>query len=440
MKRISVIGLGKLGAPMLAVFCEAGFDVVGVDTNPEYVAQINVARAPVIEPDLQNMLTKHRAKYYATASTREAVFASEATFIIVPTPTGDDGGFVLDYVTPCCEDIGAALREKQGYHLVVVTSTVMPGHMRDICATLEAASGKQHGADFGLCYSPEFIALGSVIHDSLHPDYALVGEEDTRAGDALAAIYHLVHDAPVVRMNWVNAEITKIAQNSFITQKITFANQLSMLCGHIPGANVDDVSRALGHDRRVGKHYLKGGTAFGGPCFPRDSRAFNRAARNAGTALPMAVLTDRLNHQMIDELRHTITLHAQPGQVVGILGLAYKPGTPVVEESASLILIRQLLPAYTVVVYDALALDEARKSLPVGVGVEYAQTAGACVRCADVVVLMLGDYNLVKNLLFRDRVLIDPWRVMLPYTFACKRYVPLGVGAIEQAETERRTV
>ncbi len=442
INHLSIIGLGKLGSPLLAVFAAAGFEVIGVDTNKTVVSAIHEGRAPVQETGLQDLLTAHRGHYRATDSITSAVKESDATFVIVPTPTGPDGGFVLDYVQTACELIGLALREKKwGYHLVVITSTVMPGHMRDLCTTLEGTSGKRCGEDFGLCYSPEFIALGSVIRDSQYPDYALIGAEDERAGDTLEAIYRRVHDAPVVRTNWVNAEIAKIAQNAYVTMKITYANQLAALCGHIPGANVDEVTRAIGHDRRVSPHYLRGGTAYGGPCFPRDCRAFNRAANQAGMALPLALLTDRLNRHMVDELRLTVAAHAHGQSVIGVLGLAYKPNTPVIEESASIALIEQLVPSYRVIAYDALAMGEAKKALPSDV--VWASSAGECVRLANVVVLMLPDGELVYRVPiegWRDKTLIDPWRVVWGQHGAAQKfvgtYIPLGIGPTER-EVER---
>jgi UDPglucose 6-dehydrogenase len=318
---------------MLAVFAEAGFTAIGVDTNLAYVDAINAAQAPVEETGLQDLLTRWTARYSATADTRAAVAQSDAVFIIVPT-------FTLEYVTPVCHEIGAALRDKVGYTLVIMTSTTMPGQMREVCATLEQVSGKREGVDFGLCYSPEFIALGSVIHDFQNPDYAMVGAENAQAGDMLEKIYHQIHKngAPIVRLSWVNGEIAKIAQNSFITMKITYANQLGNLCSVIPGADVDEVTRALGHDRRVGKHYLKAGTAFGGPCFPRDGWALIQVGKQYGADFgELCEVVNDVNQGMFYPLQQLAWKHANSGAgTIGILGLAYKTGTPVIEESAAL--------------------------------------------------------------------------------------------------------
>ena len=166
--RISVIGLGKLGSPMAACFSAKGFTTIGVDLNETYVKAINEGRAPVFEPQLSEMLAEGRSCLTATTDTAEAVAATDATFIIVPTPSEENGGFSLTYVLAAVETIGNVLRGKDGYHLVVLTSTVMPGATGGpVQVTLERTSGKRAGVDFGLCYSPEFIALGSVIRDFL---------------------------------------------------------------------------------------------------------------------------------------------------------------------------------------------------------------------------------------------------------------------------------
>src|SRR5205823_399946 len=153
-----------------------------------------------------------------------------------------------------------------------LTSTVLPGSTRyGLLPVLEGASGKRCGRDFGLCYSPEFIALGTVIKDFLRPDFLLIGESDSAAGDQLQDLYRDVCETqpPVARMSWVNAELTKIAVNTYVTMKITFANSLAMLCQRLPGGDIDAVTSALGLDSRIGPRYLKAGLGYGGPCFPR---------------------------------------------------------------------------------------------------------------------------------------------------------------------------
>src|SRR5579872_7504814 len=205
--KLSIIGLGKLGAPMAAVMAQKGHMVVGVDVNPDFVAAIREGRAPVSEPGLAETIQANRERLTATLDYEEAILATEATFIIVPTPSNPDGRFSVRFVLSAAEKIGAALRKKSEWHLVVLSSTVMPGATGgQLLPALEAASGKRCGIDFGLCYNPEFIALGSVIRDMLNPDMILIGESDERSGTLLERFYKGVCDSSpsIQRMNYVN--------------------------------------------------------------------------------------------------------------------------------------------------------------------------------------------------------------------------------------------
>ncbi len=190
---ISVIGLGKLGAPLAAVMASKGFSVLGVDLNEKFVAQLNAGKAPVQEPGLQQLIDASRECLRGTTDISEAILHSDLTFIIVPTPSNEQGVFANKHVLSAVVSVGEALRAKPGYHVVNITSTVMPGstagELRD---ALERSSGRRVGRDVGLCYNPEFIALGTVIHDMLWPDAILIGESDTRAGDALERVYRRV--------------------------------------------------------------------------------------------------------------------------------------------------------------------------------------------------------------------------------------------------------
>jgi UDPglucose 6-dehydrogenase len=193
---------------------------------------------------------------------------------------------------------------------------VLPGSVRHgLLPVLEKESGKACGRDFGLCYSPEFIALGSVIHDFLNPDFCLIGEQDERAGKRLEACYLeiMANRPPCRRMSLENAELTKVALNTFVTTKITYANMLAELCARMPGGDVDTVSDALGLDTRIGRRYLTGGLGYGGPCFPRDNIALGYFARAVGADAGLAEATDRLNRSASGKLAQTVASILSPG-------------------------------------------------------------------------------------------------------------------------------
>jgi UDPglucose 6-dehydrogenase len=391
--RYSIAGLGKLGASMAAAIAGRGFDVIGVDVNASVIEALNTGRAPVSETALANAIETNSARLRATASHDEAVARSDVTFVVVPTPSDQTGMFSLQYASYAFREIGRGLALKEGYHLVVLTSTVLPGSTRQVLVPeLEAASGKKCGRDFGVCYSPEFIALGSAIRDFLNPDFTLVGEFDERSGSTLEHCYAeiLENDAPCKRMSLENAELTKLAVNTFVTTKIAYANMLAELCEVIPGGDVDVVSDALGCDKRIGRRYLTGGLGFGGPCFPRDNIALSAFGQRVGVGTDIAVTTDAANRALVPRLVRQVRAVARPGNTVAVLGLAYKPQSHVIERSQGLEAALAIAEAgIRVVCYDPLARSAARNELKDKALV--LDSVAACLDQADVVVIANPD-------------------------------------------------
>jgi UDPglucose 6-dehydrogenase len=432
---ISIVGTGKLGAPLIAVLASRGFEVCGIDVNKHVVENINRGIAPVQEPHLQELFTAHGKRIRATSDWQAGLEGTDVTGIIVPTPSGADGAFKNDFVLEAIENIGRILRSKPGYHLVVVHSTTMPGSVDGpIRERLEASSGKRVGVDIGLCYSPEFIALGNVVEGLLKPDFVLIGESDERAGNLLAELYRRVVGpaVPIIRMNFVNAELTKISVNTYVTMKISFANMLGEICQNLPDADADVVTEAIGHDTRIGGKYLRGGTGYGGPCFPRDTAAFATAGRRVRVEATMAMATDTVNKRQLGRLVSLIGEHAQPGDTVAVLGLSYKPGTNVVEESQGLLLAAALRKeGYQVVVHDPVALDAGCAVL--GTGFALADTTEVAAAMADVAVVMVAwpqyrDFFATWRGGGRTRTIVDCWRLVPPGAGAGGvTIVPLGL-------------
>jgi len=419
-KAISVVGLGKLGAPMVACFAAKGFRVTGVDQDARKVDAINSGEAPVFEPGLGGLLQASRDRVTASQDVEAAVLASDVTFIVVATPSEPGGGFSLRYVLPACEAIGRALRYKQNFHLVCLTSTVMPGSTDGaVRPALEQASGMKAGRDFGLCYNPEFIALGSVIRDFLNPDFLLIGESDPQSGETLESIYReTCENRPAfARMNLINAEITKLAVNTFVTTKISFANMLARMCEKLPDANVDVVTKALGLDSRIGAKYLKGAVSYGGPCFPRDNLAMGALARMIGAPDDIARVTDSFNRSQISWLVDLVQSYLAPGAKTGILGLTYKPNTDVVEQASGLLVAQELAArGVAVVAYDPEGIKNS--ALALDGKVRFATSVRECICEADVVIVTTPwqefcavpseDWGRAGS----PRTVIDCWRVL----------------------------
>ena len=438
---ISVIGLGKLGAPMAAALAARGMRVIGVDANSAKVEALQHGRPPVFEPGLVETLQAAQGRLTATSSVEDAVRDSDVTFIVVATPADTDGSFSLRHVLPVCEAIGRALMSKAEFHVVVLTSTVMPGATGGaVRQALEESSRKRAGVDFGLCYNPEFIALGSVIRDFLNPDLLLIGESDERSGALLESLYSSVcENRPgVARMNFVNAEIAKLSVNTYVTTKISFANMLARLCEKVPGASVDVVTGAIGLDSRIGSKYLKGAISYGGPCFPRDNVALIALADRLGASADLPRATHEFNRAQIHGLADLVSRHMDSGDTAGILGLTYKPNTDVTEEAAGLLLARELSARGLRV----LAFDPEGR-IPVAhkldAGVQMAQSAEECIDKSGVIVLSTpwpAFLTIPSERWARQnspRVVIDCWRVLKQLESASGvRYLALGNGVVRE--------
>ena len=437
----SVVGLGKLGASMAAAIASRGHDVIGVDVNRRSVDRMNAGDAPVQETGLRELIAANRARLKATLNHEEAVLGSELTFVIVPTPSDDRGAFSLQYAAYAFREIGKALARKPGYHTVVLTSTVLPGATRyGLAPILERHARKACGEGFGLCYSPEFIALGSVIRDFLNPDFLLIGEFDQRCGEHLEQCYRDIMPGrpPVARMTLENAELAKISVNAFVTTKITFANLLAELCGRLPGGDVDVVSAAIGLDSRIGRKYLTGGLGYGGPCFPRDNVALGFVASALGVAADLPLTTDRLNRSVADRIAKQLQGRLGPETTIAVLGLAYKPLSHVTEESQALLLAKAFLEhGVRVVGYDPLAGDSAEHDL--GGRVLVLGSAKECLRQAEVVLIATPDPEFQQLTIDdfvnsdggnRRKTVIDFWRALSPMIASDERmeYIAYGRG------------
>lgn len=443
----SVAGLGKLGASMAAAIASRGFPVIGVDVNQRTIELLNAGRAPVQETALEETIADNRERLRATMSHREAVLDSDVTFVVVPTPSDERGAFSLQYAAWAFREIGRGLAEKRTYHNVVLTSTVLPGSTRyGLLPILERESGKVSGRDFGVCYGPQFIALGSVIHDFLHPDLTLIGELDERSGSVLEGCYAevLANSPPCRRMSLENAELTKIALNAFVTTKITFANMLASLCERIPGGDIDVVTDALGLDQRIGRRFLTGALGYGGPCFPRDNVALSYIARALGMQADLAETTDAMNRRFVDRVVERLRTTVQHGTTVAVLGLAYKPFSHVVAESQGIRLCKALSDAGArVVAYDPLARDAARVEL--GDHAVILDSVTDCLAQASVVLITTPDpaFCVLKSDAFARDVpvvtVVDFWRILQDEILRNPRirYIPIGRSVDDRANVAR---
>jgi len=438
METISVVGIGKLGLCMAACLAAKGYRVIGVDVNPNTIQAVNQARGLVYEPGLAEMMKGLSQRLSATDDYKYAIENSEVTFIVVPTPSEEDGSFSTKYVELALRSIATNLKHKHDFHVVALTSTVLPGVTENMVKPLlEGVSGKRCGIDFGLCYNPEFIALGSVLRDFNNPDVVLIGESDQRSGEILSEIYQVVCDnhPPIVRTTFYNAELAKISLNAFVTMKISFANTIAEICERIPNGDADIVSKLLGFDSRIGRKYLAGGLSYGGPCFPRDNKAFSSFAKKVGCRARLAEATDKVNKEQTDRIIYLLKqkLSSVKGKKVAILGLTYKPNTDVIEESASMEIAKALVREGAIVaVYDPAGMEEAKKVLEKGI--EYTNSVRQCLEDAELAIMAVpwDEFKGLKPQDFietmRSPVVLDCWRVFSRSEFSQRlKYLAIGL-------------
>jgi UDPglucose 6-dehydrogenase len=433
---LSVIGLGKLGACTAACFASKGFKVIGIDINKDFVDAVNNGKAPVYEPRLQETLDLSKGRLRATQNYEEVIKESDITFLIVPTPSRQDGHFSDKYLKNALRHLALTFKNiDKKYHLFVVTSTVSPGTIEEsLIPLIESVSEKKLNKHFGICYNPEFIALGSVIKDFLSPDMILIGESDKNAGDVLKSVYKRVcENKPYfAHMSIISAEITKLSLNCFITMKISFANTIANICQKIPNADVDAITRALGADKRVSPYYIKGGLSFGGPCFPRDNRAFIAFSKKHDYDAKLAKATDEVNELQINSLVNLVISYIDEHEqkTVSILGLTYKPDTPVIEESPSIKLIEELLRKdLEIIVYDSLAMENTRVHF--GDNILYASSLEDCIAYAPICVIttLSNEFKEIDEsfIVHNPTTIIDCWRMLDHTKLGGKvKYIPLG--------------
>lgn len=458
-EKISVVGLGKLGACTAACFASGGYEVLGVDIHEETVNRINNSIAPVSEPGLQNLITNLSpgGMFSATTEHKRAIDETDITFIIVPTPSTSDGSFSNSFVKSALDQMAEYLiKTTKEYHLFVIVSTMMPGSTDRIAggvalnaswSTGSASIDLEHGEKgnpverlekrFGIVYNPEFIALGSVIQNFLNPDFILIGGHKKEDIERVKDIYkHICTECFELRfavMSPIEAEITKLALNTYITMKISFANLLSNVCEKYDGANVDNITEALGKDKRISPFYFKGGLSYGGPCFPRDTKAFETLLKSKKLSSELPEIIDKINKYQTDNLIKKIT-HKK----AAILGLSYKVGTSIIEESPSIEIIERLLKKdCSLIVYDSdsEAIENTRTVF--GSEIVYASSLRECLKFAELIIIAAPDeeFKDIMSFGYYDYCIIDCWRLLDESKFDWYNYIALGMG--QQSSSER---
>jgi GDP-mannose 6-dehydrogenase len=354
MSNISVFGLGYVGAVSLACLADNGHRVLGVDVNPTKVKIINEGRSPIVEHGLDELLCKgvESGSIRATSDSRQAVHETDISIICVGTPSNSNGSLDLRYVERVALEIGEALATKDGYHTVILRSTVLPGTTEEVVIpALEKTSGKKCGVDFGVCFNPEFLREGSSIKDFYNPPFTVIGADDPKVAATVQELYGMLN-APVRVVAIRVAEMVKYSCNAFHALKVTFANEIGNIC-KASGIDSHQVMEIFCLDTKLNlsPYYLTPGFAFGGSCLPKDLRALLYHGRHFDLNLPVLESILPSNNLQVEKAYKMVT--STGSKRVGVLGFSFKAGTDDLRESPIVELIEKLIgKGYQVQVYD----------------------------------------------------------------------------------------
>ena len=352
--KISVLGLGYVGAVSAGCLARDGHEVIGVDPERTKVDLINAGKTPIIEKDIGSIILEQAAagRLRATTELADAVRHTDMSLVCVGTPSQPNGGIDLRYVRRVCEQIGRTLATHEGAPVIVIRSTMLPGTMREVVIPiLEKFSGKKAGEEFGLCINPEFLREGTAVHDYYHPPKTVIGEVSRASGDLLASVYAKM-PGPSIRTDIETAEMVKYADNAWHALKVGFANEIGNLCKGV-GVDAHRVMDIFCQDHKLNlsPYYLKPGFAFGGSCLPKDVRALLYKAKTLDLSLP--ILSAILPSNQLQIERGLQSVLDKGHRRIGILGFSFKAGTDDLRESPMVELTERLIgKGYDLRIYD----------------------------------------------------------------------------------------
>jgi UDPglucose 6-dehydrogenase len=405
---ISFIGLGKLGLPLACCLARSGNRVLGVDKNEYVLDKLNEGNLPFYEPGL-DAIFPHVNFIGFTDSYQRAIDETDASIILVNTQLGDYG-YSSDFVEDALTDLALNLKKSQKErHLIVLSSTVLPGTIKRLIKLVEKISKRKYGEGFGFSYVPDFVKLGNVIEDFKNPEFFLVGANNIDDIVQTQSIWYKFHEnnAPQKILTLEEAEIAKVALNAFIVNKITFANFLGQLCEGIENVNVHNITKTIGIDKRISPHFFGYGTPYGGTCFPRDTSAFIKFAKDRKKTAKNLIFAEEVNEMVYADMLNKVKDYSK----VGILGVSFKPNSPVVIGSPSYRLIKDLIDMNIQVnVYDDISETfDNLESCEVAIH----ENPQECIDASDAILIMhpnkkFSEYN------YENKFIVDHWGILNP--------------------------
>ena len=405
---VSFIGLGKLGLPLACCLAGSGNKILGVDKNEYILDMLNNQELPFYEPGLTDIFP-HDNFIGFTDSYKRAVEETDASIILVNTQLGDTG-YSAEFVESALTDLAVNLkRSTKEYHLIILSSTVLPGTIQKLISLVEKISGKKYEQDFGFSYVPDFVRLGKVIYDFKNPEFFLIGANNQRDVNMTRLIWEKFHDnePPLKTLTLEEAEVSKVSLNAYIVSKIAFVNFLGQLCDGMENVDVHKITDAIGLDKRISPYFFNFGTPYGGTCFPRDTAAFIKFASNRNKDAKHLKFADEVN----EDLYRSILSKCLSYKKIGIVGVSFKPDSPVAVGSPSAKLIEDLLSCdVEIFVYDEL--EESISNLNgLADKVTVCNTAQQCVDESEITAIMHPDSKF-SSLNVTNKNIIDYWGIV----------------------------
>ena len=421
---ISLVGLGKLGLPLAAVFAKSGLFTIGIDINTKVIESVNSGKSPIVEKGLDEIIAEVGGDtLIATGDFNRAIDQTDITYVLTATPSKSDGGFSNEQVESALIQLSQCLKNsKKSKHLFVISSTVIPGSIdNSFIPIIEEYSGRTLNEGFYVAYCPDFVALGDVVNGFLNPEIVVIGQSIEKAGEIVEQVHHrITSNSPSInRMSLASAEIAKVSLNAYITMKISFANNLANICELWPTSDVDDVTSSIGLDKRISPYYFKGGMSFGGTCFPRDTYAFNHLSKKVGLSTELFDSITKINEYQDQHLRDIVLneLENTKHKRVTILGMSFKVGTPVIEKSVGLKLVNNLLNHNSNIkinVVDPMAINNCKEVFKEKI--EYSTKTAESLLLTDVIVLINNEEKFIQSINSinpcDEVTIVDCWRLL----------------------------
>ena len=363
---IGIIGLGFVGLSLTSVLAEKGYKTIGLDIDKKKCKEIKLGNPPFFEPKLEKTLREGLKKKLTISNDFSLVKNCDFIFVAVGTPQKPNGSIDLSMIKKSVTKIGKSMCKNKKNQTIFIKSTVTPGTMKNIVLPiLEKNSKKKAGKDFGLISNPEFLQETTAIKDTMFPHAVVLGGYDTKYMKKAKRFFSKLHpDTPIIITNHQTAEMVKYANNSFLATKISFINQLSNICQNIPEANIDDISKTIGLDPRIGKLFLNAGPGYGGSCLPKDMKALINFASSVGVKPILLNAVEEVNEKQIQQIIKLLEkkLNGISSKRITVMGTSFKPNTDDIRDSISIKLIRKLLKKKSrITVYDPKALENTKK-------------------------------------------------------------------------------